>query len=147
MKLIVLFGLGIISGGLVTLQSVLNAGLGKRAGNLGSVFLLTVASLLFVVLLLALFPGTANLKGMPGPKEWYLYAGGILGVGVVAAPILLVPRIGATSTLTAIVVGQLLVALIVDHFGWLGSPKIEIGLLRVVGVALLALGAYFIARR
>ncbi len=147
MKLIALFGLGILSGGLITIQSVLNSSLGKRAGNLGSVFLLTIVSFLFLVFLLALFPGTANLKALPGIKEWYLYAGGLLGVGVVAAPILLVPRIGATSTLSAIVVGQLLVALIVDHFGWLGSPKIEAGLPRIIGVALLALGAYLIARR
>jgi transporter family-2 protein len=68
-------------------------------------------------------------------------------VGILAAPILLIPRIGATSTLTALVVGQLLMALLVDHFGLLSSPRIEVNLPRIAGAMLLVAGAFLIARK
>jgi transporter family-2 protein len=141
-----LFLVGILAGSMITIQSVLNASLGQRAGNFGSVLLLTGVSIALLVVLIIGFPATANFKQLPGFSEWYLYIGGALGVGILAAPILLIPRIGATATLTAIVLGQLLLALLIDHFGWLSSPKIEISLLRVVGVLFLLLGAFFLRK-
>jgi transporter family-2 protein len=79
-------------------------------------------------------------------SEWYLYLGGVLGVVILAAPIILIPRIGATSTLTALVVGQLFLALIIDQFGLFGLPRIEINLTRIIGLVLLVSGAILLRR-
>ncbi len=147
MKLVILFLVGTAAGSLITLQSVFNAGLGKRTGNLGSILLITIVSIVFVSTLILLFPKTASLRSLPGPGEWYLYLGGLLGLGILAAPIFLVPQIGATTTLTALVVGQLLLALFIDHFGLFGTPKIEINSARLAGIILLIIGAYLIARK
>lgn len=147
MKIILFFLVGTAAGALITLQSVFNAGLGKRTGNLGSILLITIVSIILVTLLIVLFPKTASLCALPGPSEWYLYLGGLLGLGILAAPIFLVPQIGATSTLTAVVVGQLLLALFIDHFGLFGTPKIEINLARIIGLALLIFGAYLITKK
>jgi transporter family-2 protein len=147
MKIVILFLVGTAAGCLITLQSVFNAGLGKRTGNLGSILLLTIVSIVFVSALILLFPKTASLGSLPGPSEWYLYLGGVLGLGILAALIFLVPQIGATTTLTALVVGQLLLALFIDHFGLFGAPRIEINLARLAGLALLIIGAYLIARK
>ncbi len=147
MKIVILFLVGTAAGALITLQSVFNAGLGKRTGNLGSILLITIVSIIFVSVLILLFPKTASLRALPGPGEWYLYLGGLLGLGILAAPIFLVPQIGATTTLTALVVGQLLLALFIDHFGLFGTPKIEINLARLAGIILLIIGAYLIARK
>lgn len=144
--LIGLFGLGIVAGAMITVQSVLNASLGIRAGLLGSVLLLTFVSIAFLILLVVVFPSTANFRSLPGLSEWYLYLGGVLGIVILAAPIFLIPRLGVALTLTAIVLGQLTVAVIVDHFGLLAAPKIEAGLLRIGGVALIALGAFLVSR-
>jgi len=67
-------------------------------------------------------------------------------VAILAAPIYLVPKIGTTSTLIAIVLGQSLIALVIDHFGLFASPKIEINLARGIGVLLVAGGAYLVGR-
>ena len=144
MKFFSLFTIGVLAGSMITVQSVLNSALGRKTGNLGSVLVLTVVSISLLVILVVLFPGTANLRGMPGISEWYLYAGGALGVVILAAPIFLIPRIGATSTLTALVVGQLFLALIIDHFGLFSFPKVEINLARIAGIMLLVAGAFFI---
>jgi transporter family-2 protein len=144
MKFVTLFTMGVIAGSMITIQSVLNSALGKKTGNLGSVLVLTIVSISLLLLLIILFPGTANLKSIPGVSEWYLYVGGVLGVAILAAPIFLIPRIGATSTLTALVVGQLFLALIIDHFGLFNFPKTEINLIRIVGIILLVAGALLV---
>ena len=144
MKFFTLFAIGVVAGSMITIQSVLNAALGKKTGNLGSVLLLTLVSILVLLILIILFPGTANLRNMPGLSEWYLYLGGVLGVAILAAPIFLIPRIGATSTLTALVVGQLCLALIIDHFGLFSFPKIEINWTRVMGIVLFIAGVFLI---
>lgn len=146
MRFFSLFLIGVIAGSMITIQSVLNASLGRKTGNFGSVLILTLVSIGVLLILIILFPGTANLRNLPGPAEWYLYLGGILGVVILAAPIFLIPQIGATSTLTALVIGQLLLALLIDHFGLFNMPRIEINLPRLMGLILL-IAAVFLVRR
>ena len=98
LRLILLSGLGIIAGGLIAIQSVLNSSLGQRLGNLGSVLILTFISAIVLLVLILTFPSSANFRNLPGISEWYLYIGGILGVAILAIPIYLVPRIGTIST-------------------------------------------------
>jgi transporter family-2 protein len=146
MKYVWLLILGVASGGLIALQNVLNAELGKRTGNFGSVFLLSLISLVTLVALLLLFPKTANLRNAPGIAEWHLYVGGVMGVAIMAAPIFLLPRIGATATLTAVVVGQMVLAIVVDHFGIFGAPVDPVTPAKLFGVVLLIVGVFFASR-
>jgi len=146
LRLITLSGLGIVTGGLIAIQSVLNSSLGQRIGNLGSVLVLTFVSAIVLIVLIFFFPSTSNFRNLPGISESYLYIGGVLGVAILAAPIYLVPRIGTTSTLIAIVLGQSMIALAIDHFGLFASPKIEMNLARGIGVLLVAVGAYLVGR-
>jgi transporter family-2 protein len=142
----ILSGLGIIAGGLIAVQSVLNSSLGLRLGSLGSVLILTFISLVVLTVLTFALPSTIDFSSFPGLSEWYLYMGGVLGIAILVAPIYLVPRIGTASTLIAIVLGQSLFALIIDHFGLFASPKIEINLVRGIGVLLVAIGAYLVGK-
>ena len=139
-------GLGVIAGGLIAIQSVLNSILGQRVGSFGSVLVLTAISALVLVLLILVFPSTSDLGNLPGLSDWHLYLGGMLGVLILAAPILLVPRIGTTSTLLAIVLGQSIFALVIDHFDLFASPRIEVNPARGLGVLLVVAGAYLVGR-
>lgn len=147
MRFIVFFLLGLLAGSMITIQSVLNAALGKKVENFGAVLVLTIISISVLLVLILLFPTTANLRKMPGISEWYLYLGGVLGIVILAAPIFLIPKIGATSTLTALVMGQLVLALLIDHFGLFSFPRIEINWLRLIGILLVVAGAVFIAQK
>jgi len=146
-RLLALFAIGIAAGALVAIQSVLNAALGKRAGDLGSLLVLASISVVAILPLIFIFPSGANFRGLPGLSQWYLYLGGVIGMLIVAAPIFLVPRIGATATLTALVVGQLTLAVIIDHFGLLGVPRSELTITRILGVLILALGTLLIVKK
>ncbi len=141
-----LLGLSVLVGVMIAVQSVLNATLGQRIGNLGSVLILTIVSIVVVLVLILLFPGTARFESLPGLSEWYLYIGGAFGVAILAAAIFLVPRIGTTSTLAAIILGQLVMALLMDHHGLFATPQISATLPRIFGVVLVAAGAILASR-
>ncbi len=146
-RLLILFAIGIAAGALVAVQSVLNAALGKRAGDLGSLLVLASISVVAILPVVLVFPGASNFRNLPGLSQWYLYLGGVVGMLIVAAPIFLVPRIGATATLTAVVVGQLTLAVVIDHFGLLGVPRNELTITRILGVIILALGTLLIVKK
>ena len=143
---LMLYGLGVIVGGMIAIQSVLNATLGQRLGHFGSVLALTFVSIATLIVLILLFPSTADFHHLPSFSEWHLYLGGVLGVMILAAPIVLVPRIGTTSTLVAIVLGQLMMALLVDQFGLFASPKIVVTPTRVLGIAIVLLGTFLVGK-
>ncbi len=144
MKFFTLFTMGITAGSMITIQSILNSALGKKTGNFGSVLVLSIVQIALLLPLIIIFPDTANLRNIPRLSEWYLYVGGVLGVAILAAIIFLISRLGATSTLTALVIGQLFLALIIDHFGLFNFPKIEINLMRIMGIILLVGGAFLV---
>ena len=50
----------------------------------------------------------------------YKWTGGIIGAVYVCCVIILAPKIGAANTLGLVVGGQMVLAIILDHFGLLG---------------------------
>jgi bacterial/archaeal transporter family-2 protein len=137
---------GVIAGCCIAVQSVLNATLSTRIGSLGSLLVITLITLTVLILLILAAPETARLNALPPIREAHLYFGGVLGVLILASIIVLVPRIGTTSTLVAIVLGQLAMAVWIDHFGLLASPRVVAGLPRLVGLGLVLLGTLLVTR-
>ncbi len=138
--------LGLLVGLMMTLQGIINTALAGRIGTYGSIFVLTIVNLLLVGAIVLIFPKTVSLQNLPGPKEWYLYLGGVLGVFILALVISILPRIGATMGFMYIIIGQLLAALLVDHFGLLGMPVAPITFSRIAGIVFFLLGAFFVTR-
>ncbi len=57
------------------------------------------------------------------------------------AALIAIPKSGAALVITATVLGQLIAALILDHFGWLGVPRIPINPWRIAGAVGLFVSA------
>lgn len=79
---------------------------------------------------------TAGLTRMP----WWGWVGGAIGALFITVSIVLTPRLGTALTLATITVGQLLAALVLDHYGWLGAPVVRLSLPRLIGAACLLVG-------
>jgi transporter family-2 protein len=77
-------------------------------------------------------------------STWVSWTGGIFGAIYIAVSILLLPRLGAATVVTLIVVGQLIGSLVFDHFGVLDVPVHPVNLARLIGAAFLILGAVLI---
>jgi len=81
-------------------------------------------------------PDTEGLSRMP----WWGWVGGAIGALFIVVSIVLTPRLGTALTLATITVGQMLAALVLDHYGWLGAPVVRLSLPRALGAACLLLG-------
>jgi len=77
------------------------------------------------------------------PVAW---AGGLLGAFFVTATVALLPRLGVAMTFSAIIAGQMVVTLVIDHFGLLGVPVKEISFARIAGMLLITAGVILIRK-
>jgi transporter family-2 protein len=78
---------------------------------------------------------------------WYALAAGVFGLVVISAISFTIPKIGVAATVTLIVAGQLTLAAILDHFGWLGADVRHLDVSRLIGIAVLFLGVWLIVRK
>ena len=83
-----------------------------------------------------------NLSTVPS-QPWWKLIGGILGAVVVFTTVLLAPKLGITAMLFFIIVGQLITATTIDHFGLIGMPIREVNITKLIGLIIVAFGLVF----
>ena len=139
--------LGIASGFGLTLQIGMNSKLRTVLSNANIAALIsfivgTTALILLLVVTRTPMPARETLASVPA-WAWF---GGVMGAFYVAISTVVASQLGTASLLGLALSGQLAMALVVDHFGWLGLPEHPITLTRLAGVALLGAGAWLISR-
>ena len=77
---------------------------------------------------------------------WIAWTGGLMGAVYVVAVINLVPRLGVALTFSILIAGNLVITLLLDHFGFLGVPVKPINLPRLLGVLLVMLGVVLVQK-
>jgi len=133
--------LALISGVLMAVQGSLNAALSKVVGLLETTFIVHVTGTIILVVLLFVFRmGKGNLDVL-SEAPWYVYLGGVVGVGIIYLVAASIPEVGVANATTAIIIGQVLTAIIIDHFGAFGLEKIAYGWNQIAGLVLLVIGA------
>jgi transporter family-2 protein len=100
----------------------------------------TAALIVYAVMLRTPLPSISNLKQYP----WWIWSGGLLGAFLVAATIVLAPRLGAAAMVVLVVTGQMIASLVLDHYGLIGYTVHPINAWRVCGVLLLVVGVVLI---
>ena len=102
---------------------------------------------LLALIAVAVASGARVAPGAVGQVPAWAWLGGLLGAAYVASTTVLGPRLGATALLALVLAGQMIAALAVDQFGVLGFPQNVITPVRLVGAALVIVGAVLIVRR
>jgi transporter family-2 protein len=69
-----------------------------------------------------------------------LLTAGAMGASLVFGIAYLIPRMGAGPFTYALLAGQILSAMVLSHYGWLGSPKQPITPMGVLGVVVMVIG-------
>jgi bacterial/archaeal transporter family-2 protein len=69
-----------------------------------------------------------------------LLTAGAMGASLVFGIAYLIPRVGAGPFTYALLAGQIVSAMVLSHYGWLGSPKQPITPMGIVGVAVMVIG-------
>ena len=134
----------LIAGLGVGIQSPLIGMLSSRLGPLEAVFVVHVGgAILSGIPLLFLLGGKLGAwQSVP----WYAFLAGGFGVLIVSSIGFAIPRVGVANATVALIVAQLLVAAIIDHFGWLGANVRQFDLVRMAGFVLLLTGAWLVIR-
>jgi transporter family-2 protein len=145
---IVFFALALITGALIPIQAATNAAFSKSIGNpiiTGLiVFIVGLAGmLLFILLSKTPFPTQQQLTAAP----LYGYLGGMIVATYVVMITVLVPRIGVGTAIGLIVTGQIICAVIIDHFGLFNVAVRSISLTRAAGVLLMIGGIYLVMKK
>jgi transporter family-2 protein len=140
-----LLALAVIAGAVVPFQSAINANLGR---GLGHPLWATLASLLVSIIVLlpvimALRLPLPNLTFITQAPLW-MWAGGAFGVVFISLALMLLPKLGASGFIALAMAGQILAALMLDHFGLFGLAQRQLTMPRVLGALLLISGVVLI---
>lgn len=125
----------------IPLLAALNAALGSRIGSpvAASVILFAIAfsSALIVFLISGFKPQTSI---MDAPK--HLFLAGVLIAFYVLSITFIAPKFGVGNAVFFVLLGQLISAAAIDHFGLFGAQLNPLSITRAGGIALMAAGVY-----
>jgi transporter family-2 protein len=136
-----------LSGATMALQGTLNTSLSKVVGLMEATFVVQLVGLIFVSLLLFVFRMGHIKPELFSQAPLYSYLGGILGVVIIYMVMKSIPRVGVAPATTAIILGQVFTAGVIDHLGLFGMEKMPFNWYRVGGTLLMAGGAWLLLRR
>ncbi len=129
----------------IPFQAIVNGRLGQTLANpfFAAFISFLGGTLALAVLVLLTTPGIPQWP-KESPVPLHLMTGGFYGVVFVTVVLILVPRIGAANVLAAAITGQLIMSIIIDHFGILGVPHLPVTVTRAFGCLMLLAGLLLI---
>lgn len=141
--LIVLFM--IMVGSLSAVQGVANSQLGRHLEEPIHASLISFGVGFLVLAFISVvvtgsFPSVSKLSSAPA----IALMGGFLGAVFITSMIFIVPKIGIANAVVAALCGQVILSLILDHFGVMGLKVSGLSMQKVAGSILLIIGLLLI---
>lgn len=113
--------LALLAGAALSFEGAIYAELGKTIGQIETSFYNFFMGSIIMGLLL-LFFGKGQLSYTLEAPKWSLL-GGLMGVVYLTSIVVSVPFVGVGISMVAVIIGQLVMSMVIEHFGWLGSKK------------------------
>ncbi len=131
--------IGLAAGCLLAAQPSVNGQLGLSVAHPLQAALISFASGTTILLVLCLAVGRfpPSFQTSPGNLPWWIWLGGAIGVVMVTTSLIFVPRVGSLPWFAAVMSGQIVAAILLDHYGLLGNPKAPASPLRLFGAGLM----------
>lgn len=135
----------LLSGVGIPLLAALNAALGQHLGAPAA-----AATILFSVAVLAsasvwVVTGAQGMSGVPTAPR-HLFLAGLLVAFYVLSVTWIAPRFGVGNAVFFVLLGQLISAALIDHFGLFGARVSPLSLTRATGIAVMAFGVWITQR-
>jgi len=136
--------IGILGGLAVGVQGPIVSQMSQRIGTMAGSFVVHVSGAILSGALLLALGGEriGNWRGL----SWYMFLSGSFGVILYLTINQTMPRLGATTALALIIIGQLVMGIIIDQFGLFGVSVRHADPIRLLGAGLLIAGGYLIVR-
>lgn len=138
--------IGIVTGIILPIQTAISVKLRKALRSpLRAAFATFFIAAIFLGLILILSGHSLLVDPIIiSEQPWWLWIGGFLGVIYVTGNIILFPRLGSVQTVIMPVLGQIIMSMLIDDFGWFGLAQHSFDWIRGVG-SLLILGGIILA--
>lgn len=141
------FLLAFFTGIAISIQAGVNANLRQAMTNpvLAAAISFGTGFVALMVMLLAsraLIPSVDTIRQV----SWWKWTGGIIGAVYVTTVIISVPKIGTANLVSLSVAGQLLAAVVLDHYGLLGFTLHPANGWRLMGMALIIAGVLLVVK-
>ena len=133
--------IAVIAGVAMAFQGALNSALAKIIGLWEATFLVHMSATLILILIVFLFKMGKGDFSLYYKAPWYLYLGGIIGILITYGVVISIPELGAANATTAIIVAQVLTALLIDQLGFCGLKEISFTWIKLLGLVFLSIGA------
>ena len=129
----------------IPVLAAMNGALGRYIGSpaVAACVLFAVAFSIALVAALVTNPG-AVAKLPSAPKQWFL-AGSFVAFYVLAIT-WIGPDMGIGRAVFYVLLGQLIAAAVIDHFGFFNARVIALTWTRAVGIGLMGVGVYIAQR-
>ncbi|WP_462411457.1 DMT family transporter [Neobacillus sp. Marseille-QA0830] len=124
--------LAVLAGSALSFEGAIYGQLGKTIGQLETSFYNFFMGSIIMGLLWIFF-GKGKLSYAVEAPKWSLL-GGVLGVVYLTAIVISVPFVGVGISMVAVIIGQLVMSMVIEHYGWLGSKQIRINKEKVFAV-------------
>lgn len=145
---ILFYLLPVFAGVAITIQSGVNSQLRSAIQHpLMAAFISFVVGTIALAIILIFSRNTVPALTQYSDIAWYKYTGGLLGAFVVTVTLVAVAQIGAGNMFVLIVAGQLITAVLMDHFGVLGLQPNPISVQKFFGICLLIAGAWLVNKK
>lgn len=137
--------LALIGGMALATQGQINGGLGKKVGVIeGSFISFSIGTL--TLLFILLFFGSGNISALSTVPKWQL-TGGLLGAFYVVVQVIVVPKIGVSASLMAVIAGQIILGAVIDHYGFFGGNRFPLDRQKIIAILLLFVSLYLYNRK
>jgi transporter family-2 protein len=130
----------------IPILAALNGGLGVRLGSPMAASVVLFGLAVLIALTLSVLTGTAGHIRLSSDIPVAYYLGGFFVAFYVISVTFIAPRFGVGNAIFFVLVGQLISAAVIDHFGLFGAMRFPVDMRRLAGIALMVAGVW-LARR
>lgn len=131
-----------IAGVALAIQAAINAQLSKAVGEQPIIAaLISFATGTLILFIIALIKANFSEAWINLPQQaWWKWTGGIFGALLVFTTVMLAPKVGISNMLFFIIIGQLIMAMIIDHYGLIGMQIRAATCWKIIGLNIVFLG-------
>ena len=136
-----LFAIMLAAGIGVPILAALNAALGRYLGSPAAAALILFGVAVICAAVATLLTGPQSIARVASAPK-HLLLGGVLIAFYVLSITYIAPSIGVGNAVFFVLIGQLISAAAIDHFGLFGAQISPLSLTRTAGIAIMAVGVW-----
>lgn len=133
--------IALLSGALMSVQGVFNTGITKQTGMwLTAAWVQITGFIVCLVLWLIFERNNAPVLSLLKVDNKYMLLGGVIGAFITWSVISAMSSLGPAKAVLAIVISQLIIAYLIELFGWFEVEKVSFEWHKLIGIILAVAG-------